>query len=188
MTHLRILQHGIACKPDGPHAHKGVEVVNWEDLDDVGCEECRASIYWDAAERVAMQKAHHQHNRLAKTLEGQPRIKGRLAPNAPLNDDMTNAEKLRAMSAAMTPEERVEAVARWNDLAVDTCPSCGGSIKHDDHSNDCLGPDPDQWKLSDEQVRAELMVLGIDPDIAARKFRRRINKLVAEAKGAEAKG
>lgn len=182
MTHLRILQHGIACKPDNPCVHSGVKTVTWERLDDVDCEGCRASIHWEAAERVAMERAHHQHDLISKLVQktGQERITGPLAPDAKLTEDMSNAEKLRAMTDAMTPEEKVEAVARWNDLSRDTCPSCGGSIKHEEHSEDCLGPDPDKWQLTDEQVRAELMVLGTDPDAAAKRLRERLDKLVAK--------
>jgi len=173
--HLRILEYGIACQPEDTNLHNGKGIVSWERLDEVDCDECKASIYFEAAERMANVKAL-QSAALAKEIAlnaAQPRIPGRLGASAVYTEDMTPADRLRARAAAMTPEEKIESLTRIVEFAEDTCPSCAGSIQHDEHSEDCLGPDPDQWheKLTDEQVRAELMVAGVDPDKAASRFR-----------------
>jgi len=87
--------------------------------------------------------------------------------------------RLQKRHASMSPNEKIEALARIHDCVNDSCPSCGGSIFKCDHEDHCLGPDPDKWHetMSDEQVTADLRVLGINVVDALDRFRRFMDDL-----------
>lgn len=194
MHHLYIMgNHGFetsACRPDQGHPLTGwtLDCVNDDhfDLDGIDCPDCKGSIYFEAAERIVMLECLRNHDLIGQLLDkiGQERITRRLGDHSVITEAMTNREKLKAVSATLSHEEKVEHLARIHDMVSDTCLSCGGSLAHNEHAENCLGPDPDEWhlKMSAEQVDAELRVCGTDPVASAKKFRTLIDGLMAKAK------
>jgi len=174
LKHL-IVRDKNACEEEGP----GVEYKN---VDLVDCEACKATELFAAAMRICNREAYYAQQDLRDLLAKLPheRIKGPLGDHSVIKEGMSRAERAKAVSAAMTPEEKVEHVARMNDMCVDTCPGCGGSIMEDDHDDDCLGSDPDQWELTDEQQAAETRVYGVEFEQAVDSLMERFKKMVSE--------
>jgi len=146
-------------------------LVGPDGFDDIDCDRCKATPYYAAADRIAMENARASADFFRALAGGAPRISRALGDRSVIKPGMTKGEQLKAVHETFTDEERAEAMHRWADQIEDTCPSCGGSIGQDDHSDDCRGPDPARWDLTDEEIRADLLVQGIDPDAAAKRFR-----------------
>lgn len=185
-THLNVLGEpacGGTLWPD-EEALVGDGMVGPDDFDDIDCDPCKGTRFYAAAERIAAQQAHHTTGLLDRLLESHTRIDGPLGDRSVLTEDMTPGERLKALSATVSPERKVEWLHRISDMVNDTCPGCGGSLKYDEHAEDCPGPDPEKWELTDEQIDAELRVLGIDPEPAKARLMRTMDEAIAKRKAA----
>lgn len=182
MLHLDVLGKA-ACGADGGQRHSYTDPEFSLDL--IDCPACKSTLFFEAAERLVMSQPNEAVSLIDRLLQksGHSRISGILGDPSVETEGMTRRERFKARSATMSAAESAEHLARINDMVRDTCPSCGGSIKHQEHSEDCLGPDPDDWhgKLTDEQVDAELRVQGIDPVASKAKFREHLDRLAQKA-------
>lgn len=173
MTHLSIFGKP-ACKS------ADTTVLPYKEIEGVTCPACRESLHGKAAERILDAESHFTATRMLATMarRGTPRITGRLGDASKVDATAPGRIRMHQMHETMSDAEKVEAFRRVTEMAADTCPGCGGSIREKEHTPTCLGPDPTEWPLSDDEVRAELEVMGIDAKAAGENIRRKVQDML----------
>jgi hypothetical protein len=117
---------------------------------------------------------------LARKTAPNPPITGPLGDMSKVDPNAPAGVRLRQRAATMSEAEKLESFRRITAMAEDTCPGCVGSIANNDHTTECRGPDPEKWELTDEEVTAELELLGIDIEASRTRFRNLLDGLIAK--------
>ena len=177
MTHLQVSDR-LACGAP-PRVGPG---VSYKEFEKVTCKACQGSAYGEAAERILDAEAHFEVRGLAEMANCLPHIEGPLGDMSKVDPTADLKTRVQQRQATMSEAEKMEGFRRVTSMVADTCPSCGGSIKYNEHDEGCRGPDPLEWDLTAAESQAELELLGIDVEAAKAACLKTIDEHLAKLK------